>query len=548
MFALRTCLSTLLAILVVFPCSLFAADAKIYFSPIVGTYTVGEATKIRVLVSSGGESVNALEGRITYDPRALSVLDIDIAASAVTSWTVRPTINTEIGEITFGGLLATSTVVDKHEVATLSIVPLRAGEIRLRFETGAMLAADGTGGNILTSFGSGVYVGAPKDLSPEADSSSTGEVLGIRADLEPFSVYSTTHPDQAAWYNSTEAELAWDISSSTLRVRLGLDEFADGRPEVPYAPPIRTKKITDLTDGEWYFHVGREEPLGWTPVVTYRLGVDRTLPEFLTFAEVLRSDMTDPRIAFSVMATDTLSGISHYEYSIDRGESQIWKDNGSHVFEYRAREPGTHELTMSAVDVAGNRITAQRSFEVTYLPTPSLQLAKGIPAEGDPLTLLLAATKSAKLHILLSYNGGEKKVVETRVDEDGTAHFRGESKLLPGVYRIAAVAVADNGARSLESEPMTIDVPPSFFGLLGRHPMIPVAAIALLALSIFARKMFSRGRSTDESFFPEENEMVEPNIVHTNSSNDMVAQVVVSSIHKNNASQLEPTRLQNLRS
>lgn len=547
MVVLRTLIYTLATLSIVFPSAVFAADAKLFFSPITGTYTVGEIAKIRILVTSGGESVNALEGRITYDPVDVSVVEINSLSSAVTSWTSRPVVNDEIGEITFGGLLATSTVLEKAEIATLSVVPRRSGEVRLRFETGALMAADGTGGNILTSFGSGVYIGAPKDLTPEGNSSSMGEVLGVSADAEPLVIHSTTHPDQGAWYNKSDAELSWDISSSTLRVRLGLDENEDGRPTIPYAPPLDAKHITDLTDGEWYFHVGREEPAGWTPIATYRLGVDRTPPEPFTLLEVERADQTDPRVSFNIVATDTLSGVEHFEYAVNRGESEIWKDNGGHVLTYRAREPGVHELAVTAVDYAGNRTTASAQFEVTYLPTPSVQLAKGIPKEGDPLTLLLEATKSAKLNILLSYNGGEQKVLEARVGEDGTAHFRGDAKLLPGVYQIAAVALADNGAQSGESEPLTIDVPASFFGLLGRHPMIPVAAIALLVLFLFARNMFIKKYHAGETDEYEDAETDEMESVPVEPEKEMFAQVVISPAKKKTVSDVAPTRLPNMR-
>jgi hypothetical protein len=129
-----------------------AADATLYLSPPAGTYTVNDHAMIRVFVSSDGAPVYGVEGVLAFDPLKMNVVSVSHEASVLTSWPTPPSFDNEKGEIYFGGILSTSTVLERGHIFSIVITPLRADDFHLAFASGAaILAGDGTGGNIVST-------------------------------------------------------------------------------------------------------------------------------------------------------------------------------------------------------------------------------------------------------------------------------------------------------------------------------------------------------------------------------------------------------------
>ncbi len=307
---LRTCIFVLALL---FPSISAAADATMELSPSVGTYSVYDDVVLQVLVSSDDQLVSAVEGRLSYNPKELTVTRLTKDKSIVTSWTQEPTVDRELGTIVFGGALATSTILRGATIITLTVRPERSGEVRLRFEGGAaIISADGLGSNILTSFKSGKYRIKPEELTEESavpaspTTSSTakpteGEVLGA----------TTTHP---------------------------------------------------------------------APVV------DLTPPTDFLLTEVPGREGADPDIVVEFSATDTLSGVAYYTFSVDGGEATRFVDRGTHRYAYRAITPGVHTLRGVAYDHAGNM--TERSLVST------VQEKSGAEATDENALLLASVVRT----------------------------------------------------------------------------------------------------------------------------------------------------------
>ena len=255
-------LSTILALFSIFAVPVFASDATLFLSPITGTYITGDVFTISVNVDSGGAAVNAIEGKLEYDPKELTVIDIDTTSPIVTSWVQQPTFDNSSGVISFGGSLATSTVLSRQSVFKFRLRGERSGEFRVRFITGAAIhAADGTGGNIVSTLSNGIYAIVPSVSDPDVvvtvptvESSSLGEVLGAATGT---SVMSSTHPDQNTWYPLATSSLSWDLPLGLSAVRLSLDKKPNGQGVVEYAPTVHDKVINKIRDGVSYFHLTR---------------------------------------------------------------------------------------------------------------------------------------------------------------------------------------------------------------------------------------------------------------------------------------------------
>ncbi len=498
-----------------------AADATLYISPITGTYTIGATIPLRVMVSSAGDPVNAVEGKLTYDPKEIEVVRAIKDGSVLTSWTVPPTYDNDEGTLSFGGLLSTSTVLDRGLVVLFTVRAKRSGDVRIHFATGAAVhAADGTGGNLLAALNGGIYVITPKEgalasTSPsetEGGATSTkveekkdaatssdavpGEVLGAATGT---SITSPTHPDQLLWYALATSTINWDMPEGVMRVRLSLDRKPEGEGIVPYDAPMHEKVLKNLDGGIWYFHLTREFADGHTDTGAYRLNVDTTLPTNVSVSEKPRESAADPSAVFFVSATDTFSGVNHYLFTLDDEAPVDWVDDGTHEYHAHALKVGTHQLIVSAVDGAGNKSDAHVQFSIEYLATPSLVIDAKQFTEGDPFTASLSSVPGAVVSV--SMQGGEQTANEEfTVDANGRGLFTSKTVLLPGTYEVWGVARNAQGALSRESEHAHIDVHPSFIGIVKRHPLIPVAVVGFFIFLFLMRVVLKKIRSGREIF------------------------------------------------
>jgi hypothetical protein len=412
-------------------------------------------------------------------------------------------------------------VLDRGLVVAFTVRAKRSGDVRMHFATGAAVhAADGTGGNLLSTLNGGIYAITPKEgvlastsmpifdeedpvVSLESDehlaTSSdevSGEVLGVATGTP---ITSTTHPDQALWYALATSTINWEIPEGLARVRLALDKKPVGEGVVPYEVPKHEKILTNLDDGVWYVHLTREFIDGHTDTNAYRLNIDTTPPLNVTVSEKPRDSNTNPNAVFLVSATDTSSGIEHYVFVLDGETTVSWVDDGTHEYHAQALKVGTHKLVVSAVDRAGNKSgEVQVQFSVEYLETPALASDAKQFTEGDHLALSLSAVPNAimSLHI----QGGETTNEEFTVDANGRGQFVSKLILSPGTYEVWGVARNAQGALSRESERIHVEVRPSFIGIVKRHPFIPVAVIVFFAFLFFMRVVLRRLRGGEGVF------------------------------------------------
>lgn len=478
----------------IIPFFVHAEEVTIALSPATGTYVVDEDVALNILASSGGQLSNAVEGQLSYDPKEITITSTSRDGSLVNSWTEEPSVDAESGVISFGGMLATSTILDHSLILVLHLIPLRAGEVRVHFENGTIVhAADGTGGNILTGFGDGRYNINPKILSEELEhSSSQGEVLGVSTGTPMVVITSRTHPSQDVWYSASSSVFAFQALPDTTGLRLGFDKKENGEAHVVYNSVITEKKIDNLEDGVWYLHLSASDSDARTFETSYRVNIDRSPPENFTVNEVLRTDTTDPNLLFEIHATDAPSGVDHYTFRIDDQEPMNWIDDGGHQFRHTTLLRGTHELTVSVFDKAGNMVSQKHSFEVAYLPSPHLTLLESSLHEGDVLPLSIDAPANAALDVFLARNGDATIVEKALASGAGSVNFLSNVVLVPGTYDVWAVATKPDGALSKESEHILVEVSSSIWGLITRHTLIPPALLALLFLMVISVHLFKK--------------------------------------------------------
>lgn len=485
--------------------------ASLYFTPITGSADTGGELVVRVMLNTAEQQVNAADGRIVFDPKELAVERIDTDGSILSSWATAPRYDNQLGEIVFGGSLAATTTYAGERGELLQVVfrGLRTGETRLRFDTGsAVLAGDGTGGNILAETKVGVYVFSPVETSPPDESASASEIQGgtnregevLGAQIE--AIVSSTHPDESAWSKARTASFQWSNAPSVVRVLTAVSERPNTRGVRAFTPPISERTLDDVPEGVSYFIMTQELVDGDERTLRYKLMIDSSPPSVFDVVEDDVRPKTDPEVRFFVTASDTVSGIDRVEFSLDDGTAEVWDDPTSKTYTISGLVFGEHRLRAVAYDRAGNSVERTVTFMVEPLPSPQLTIENLEIAEGELIRASGMALRGSTLRVYITPEGGETVVQSGAVDEDGAFLFESDIALTPGVYTVSADVMDERGATSDRIAEETVVVSATMWGMFSRHPMLLAAAFAgivCLALLGFAVRWFIRSRDEEES-------------------------------------------------
>jgi hypothetical protein len=333
--------------------------ATLSLSPSSGTYAVGSSISVSVLVSSTDKTMNAASGLISFPTDLLSVSSISKSGSIVDFWAQDPSYSNTSGTVNFESvLLPPGFTGSSGKIITIIFRTKAEGVANLNFTSGSVLAADGAGTEILTSSGVASFNISPTKNEPVI---TTPTASGVP---QPPGITSGTHPDETKWYALSDADFSWTLPKGVVTVAVLIGRNATSSPNVFYKPAISSKQVTNLEDGVWYFHVQFKNNIGWSKVSDFKLQIDTEKPTSFDITEVKRSDPTDPKAKFIFDAVDKTSGIDHYEVQIDGGPVEIWKDDGSKVYQTQSQESGAHTILVKAVDKAGNFLTNSAQFNI----------------------------------------------------------------------------------------------------------------------------------------------------------------------------------------
>ncbi|MFZ2555220.1 MAG: cohesin domain-containing protein [Minisyncoccia bacterium] len=172
-------------------------DATLYVSPERGSYSIGEAFTISIFADTGGAPVSAAESELSFDANMLSVESLSIASSILGTFSTTPIYVSETSRIRFAGWTRQNFSGSQGLLMTITFKALRNGAAEIKFLSGAVLAADGRGSNIVSTMKGGLYTIGPKQAAPDSVSSiplnAAPQVLGAATELLPpdFIEYSS---------------------------------------------------------------------------------------------------------------------------------------------------------------------------------------------------------------------------------------------------------------------------------------------------------------------------------------------------------------------
>jgi len=452
-FCLKKIFPSLLTILAIFlPAAVFAATLSL--SPAAGTYPLGVTFTSTVTVASPDQAANAISGLIAFPADRLEVASLSKNNSVVTYWVSEPSYSNQTGQIKFEGVVPNPgfSGVGKR-VLTITFRPKIVGAADLDFTEGAVLANDGQGTNILSGLTGASYAIALAKLKSPAGVATTA----IGAPGAP-QVTSPTHPDPALWYNNADPVFKWELSSNITGVNVLADHLPSTNPGTASDGLFSTYQYKAVKDGSWYFHLRLRNQGGWGDITHFGFNIDTIPPADLKLILTDRPDQTDPLVDFLVTATDTGSGVDHYEISIDSASSTIWHDNIDHQFTTSRLKPGSHTLLVKVYDKAGNNLAGSVDFSVAPLSAPKIINYPREIATDKIITLRGEALPDSLVTLSFKSPDGSQTSQNTRADQTGRFVVSVDEKGVAGIYTVTAMARDDRGAESAPSESVVISV------------------------------------------------------------------------------------------
>jgi hypothetical protein len=431
-----------------FPVAAQAAD--LYFSPSTGDYAPGDQFTVGVYVSSTDQAMNAASGVYSFPADKLEILSVSKGGSIMSLWVEEPSFSNAAGTGRFEGVVLNPGFTGAGgKILDMSFRVKAAGSATLRFTDGAVLANDGRGTNILQALGTatfslrgpeppGAEPAAPVDTPPPAPGGTPGRP----------GVVSGSHPDPDQWYPNPNAAFSWVLPADVTAVRLLYSDNPNSVPSVNYDPPIASRELEDVPDGQWYFHVRFRNAAGWGAVAHFPFGIDTEPPSELNVEVLDRTDLTNPRVKLLIDGQDAASGIDQYEIVIDDGEPIVWQNDGSGVFESPALAPGNRTIVVTAVDRAGNKTASTVQVKVSQLDPPALTVHTNLLHAGQLIAIRGVSYPDSQVELRVLRDGEEFANEQIVSDRLGVFTYIMNEQVEAGVYTLWGRVVDSRGARS----------------------------------------------------------------------------------------------------
>ncbi len=466
-----------------------AKAATLQTVPGTGVYSINNVFSVRITVNTVGQNINAAEGELRFNPQELSVVSVDRVGSVFNLWVTEPTHSNAAGTITFSGGSPTGYTGTNGTVFNVTFRALRAGNSRLTFNSGAVLANDGRGTNILSGMSGGTFTVQAVSTQP------TPEVVQYVAPANTPAapaVVSETHP-AGQWSTLKSATLSWSLPSGVTAVRTSFNQNPTAIPTNVQESLIRTITLNDLPEGESYFHIQFQNAAGWGRVTHYKISVDSQKPESVTISLPETADLMNPVQSLLVTVKDEASPILRYLVRINNDPviEYTKADLEEGLLVLPALSPGHHTVLIEAFDSAGNSQIGTFSFNLDAFTPPQFTEFPRELNEGVIPVLLGQTRPGASVSVSLTKIGAESNTFNIVADAAGKFVFIPGSPLTQGVYEVTAQAVDGYGAQSLASEPIRIAVQQPGFLRIGSFlvsvlsVVVPLVGMSVLLFILF---------------------------------------------------------------
>jgi len=475
-----------------------AAGASIYLSPSSGTQILNSKFTVAVKISTGGQSINAGQGSLTYDKSLIKILSI-AKGSVFSLWTQEPTFSASKGTIDFGGGVPRPGYTGNGgTICVVTFQAIKLGTAAINFSSGDVLANDGMGTNILSSMGSASFVISPKveapaqpasPAKPSAPSAPAQPAAPTPAPVEAAAfnrptITSDTHPDQTKWYKAKTVNFSWKLPDAATGVSVVFDQTSNTDPSNLPDGLFNSKQYTVDHDGSWYVHVKIKDAKGrWGTTGHFRVNIDSTPPKDFSIA-IQQSDPNDwPTLLFQT--SDDLSSLEKYEIMIDNDSNDPTLTADKTSYKLTDLAVGPHRATVEAVDLAGNVTMATLTFDLAAAATPEIKNYSAEVKPGDKFFISGTANPNNTISVYIQGDNQAQPDVDTvKSDASGNWFEVVSKKYANGQYTAWVEAVNPNGLKSKPSAKISFLVTAPIFARLGSFVLNYFTVIASLLFVI----------------------------------------------------------------
>ena len=455
-----------------------ANAASLSLIPSASTVSVGNIFSVKVVVGTEEKVINNAESIIQFPTDLLETVSIDNSSSIFSLWVEQPTFSNSIGQITFnGGVPNPGFKGNSGKIISVTFRTKKVGTASIFFSNSAVRENDGLGTDILINKnGTSISISGSADTKTtdkkvpvpveEVDNTSSNTsadtTSNVPSDSLPM-ITSSTHPDQAKWYSENNAEFSWELPAKALEVRTSISKSSSATPTVSYKPPINHKKVSDLADGTFYFNLQTKTTSGWSKVAHYRINIDTSPPEPFQIAFPHGKKSIEPQSVILFNTKDKISGMDHYDIKVGEGGPNLPVPSTlSNPYILPAQYPGKHLVTVIAYDHAGNSATAFNEYEVDALESPKITYYTEEIDSGD--IVKIRGTTYPDSDLTVTIRNGKEVVSEeyTKSNSSGDFSLVLSKRLEKGVYNFTVRVINQRGAKSNETEPLSIIIKSKF--------------------------------------------------------------------------------------
>jgi hypothetical protein len=464
---------------------LSAKAASLSFSKVSDSYTLNGNFSVNVYVGSSDQSMNAVSGVVSFPWDKLQVVSISKTNSILSLWAEEPSFSNSTGTVNFEGIVLNPGFAGAQgKVLSITFKTKNTGQANLSFSSGSVLANDGTGTNILKTLGVAV-VNIGNETSISSTPKEQKEIITNISDKNTPVVVSLTHPDQSAWYANNNPEFSWVLPKDAIAVRTGISKSSSGLPLTINTPAISGKKFNKVSDGTYYFILQIRTASGWGGIARYRVNIDTTPPKQFSVVFPHGKNSLEPQPVILFDTTDTLSGISHYEVKIgDGGPERTAPIALSNPYPLPPQNPGPHVVTVTAFDRVGNTATASSDFTIEAIDAPTV-ISYPEEIDFDDIIKIRGTTYPDSDVDVVFYQ--DKKILDqesTRSNSLGDFSVIATKHFDSGAYSFTAQVTDGRGAKSKETDPLTIVVKSKFLADITAFVLDYFSGVILILLII----------------------------------------------------------------
>lgn len=297
-----------------------------------------------VRLDSAGQSVNALDVSLSYDPAALSPTAI-IANHSFLSLVAEAPAVVSPGVIQFSGGHPEGAVVVDAPLVTMAFRALHTGvtAISIRNDLSSVYLNDG--------------IPTPAALSSRSLNINVINTLNLVSQPRVIS-----HPNESSWSAVRTVSLEWDVVPNE-EVSYRLSKNLLDLPELFPSENTGAVEFPNMSDGTWYVtFMERARGQEWSAIVRRVVLIDGNPPGPFTVEQAQLQ--SDGKALLSYHATDAVSGVAAYRTVVtERDWWNPWQPqrktymDGEYVLLDHPDE--TALVVVTAIDRAGNERTAK---------------------------------------------------------------------------------------------------------------------------------------------------------------------------------------------